>query len=194
MALKQPVYPFIVVLRNGNARLVRLAGTLLGILSIVMLTLRGLSSEGSGLNLITAAICLVFSSWNIAEMRRGRPSRQTITLALAGACMLLAPPFSWGGLLLLVLARIEVEALKPTEIGFSTEHIRVGGWIPRKYPWMALRNVVLLDGMLTLDFSDNRLFQRETDDLDDDAYDGTEDEFNAFCRQQLNATHPASGQ
>ena len=110
-----------------------------------------------------------------------------MTLAIAGAGMILLPPFSWMGLLLLALARIEKEALKPVESGFAEDHIRIGGWRPRKILWTDLKNVVLKDGLLTLDYADNRLFQRETDDLDDEEYDGTEDEFNIFCRRHLKA-------
>jgi hypothetical protein len=71
------------------------------------------------------------------------------------------------------------------EIGFAADHIRIGGWWPKRIPWSALKNVVLKDGLITIDYADNRLFQRETDDLDDEEYDGTEDEFNVFCRRQL---------
>jgi hypothetical protein len=181
------VYPFIVVLRNSNRRAVNIAGGIIGLLSIVMLALRADDPEGSGLNTIAAGGAMVFFCWNILEQRKGRPSRQAMTLAIAGAGMILLPPFSWMGLLLLALARIEREALKPVEIGFAEDHIRIGGWRPRKILWSDLRNVVLKDGLLTLDYADNRLFQRETDDLDDEEYDGTEDEFNIFCRRQLKA-------
>jgi hypothetical protein len=187
MSRTPTVYPFIVVLRNSNRRAVNIAGGIIGLLSIVMLALRADDPEGSGLNMIAAGGAMVFFCWNILEQRKGRPSRQAMTLAIAGAGMILLPPFSWMGLLLLALARIEREALKPVEIGFAEDHIRIGGWRPRKILWSDLRNVVLKDGLLTLDFADNRLFQRETDDLDDEEYDGTEDEFNIFCRRQLKA-------
>ncbi|WP_315814501.1 hypothetical protein [Paraflavitalea speifideaquila] len=38
--------------------------------------------------------------------------------------------------------------------------------------------------MLTLDFVNNRILQREIEDDEDDEAD--EDEFNAWCRKQLN--------
>ena len=185
MSNAQTVYPFIVVLRNQNRRAVNLAGGIIGLLAIIMLALRADDPEGSGLNMIVAAVAMVFFCWNILEQRKGRPSKQAITLAIAGAGMILLPPFSWTGLLLLALARIEKEALKPVEIGFAEDHIRIGGWRPRKILWTDLKNVVLKDGLLTLDYADNRLFQRETDDLEDEEYDGTEDEFNIFCRRHL---------
>lgn len=169
-----------------------MVGGLMGLVSILFLGLRANEPDGSGLNLLVGAVSMVFFCWNIMEQRRGRPSRQAVTLAISGAGMILVPPFSWIGLLFIALARIESEALRPMEIGFAEDHIRIGGWLPKRIPWIALSNVVLKDGLITLDYKDNRLFQRETDDLDDEEYDGTEDEFNVFCRRQLDRSH-ASG-
>jgi hypothetical protein len=43
--------------------------------------------------------------------------------------------------------------------------------------------VMLRDGLLTLDFKDNTLIQKEV--LDDDEPDAPEDEFNEYCRSKL---------
>jgi hypothetical protein len=192
MPHKPVIYPFIIVLRNRNRRAIHMVGGLMGLVSILFLGLRANEPDGSGLNLLVGAISMVFFCWNIMEQRRGRPSRQAVTMAISGAGMILVPPFSWTGLLFIALARIESEALRPMEIGFAEDHIRMGGWWPKRIQWTALSNVVLKDGLITLDYTDNRLFQRETDDLDDEEYDGTEDEFNVFCRRQLDRSH-ASG-
>jgi hypothetical protein len=45
-----------------------------------------------------------------------------------------------------------------------------------------MNNVMLKDGMLTLDFKNNKLLQKETIDEDGDA---DEDEFNAWCRERF---------
>jgi hypothetical protein len=41
----------------------------------------------------------------------------------------------------------------------------------------------LKDGLLTLDFSNNKVVQREIEDDEED--DADEEEFNNFCRNQL---------
>jgi len=43
---------------------------------------------------------------------------------------------------------------------------------------------VLKDGLLTLDFKNNRLMQKEIAD-DEDEDDADEEEFNTWCRDQL---------
>jgi hypothetical protein len=99
--------------------------------------------------------------------------------------LILVPPFHPAGLAFLLLARLESFALKRTEVGFSTEGIRFNGLGGRRHGWSELQNVVLRDGLLTIDFRDNRLFQRYTDDLEDEEYEAGEDEFNVFCREHI---------
>jgi hypothetical protein len=53
----------------------------------------------------------------------------------------------------------------------------------RKFRWSEFNNIILKDGLLTLDFKSNRLLQKEV--LDDDDPDADEDEFNAYCREKL---------
>jgi hypothetical protein len=45
---------------------------------------------------------------------------------------------------------------------------------------------MLRDGLLTIDFNNNTLIQVDTDDEENADYEVTEDEFNAYCRTQLN--------
>jgi len=57
----------------------------------------------------------------------------------------------------------------------------INSLIKKKYPWSDFNNVMLKDGLLTLDFKDNRLIQKEA--IEEDGPDADEDEFNAFCRR-----------
>lgn len=56
---------------------------------------------------------------------------------------------------------------------------------PKKHlAWMDLNNMVLKDGILTIDFKNNRVAQSEVINGEND-YDIDEKEFNDFCRLQL---------
>ena len=46
-----------------------------------------------------------------------------------------------------------------------------------------VNNVILKDGLLTIDFKNNKLFQHIILNSDEDI---SENEFNEFCREQLN--------
>ena len=77
----------------------------------------------------------------------------------------------------------ERQAKFPLEIGFSEDSIVINTLFRRRYRWTDFNNIVLKDDLLTLDFKNNRLLQRETIDEEGDA---EEDEFNDYCREQLN--------
>jgi hypothetical protein len=71
------------------------------------------------------------------------------------------------------------------EIGFTKDHITIGGWFPKKHAWSEIDNIVLNGGILTIDFKNNQLLQLDTDDEEDDEYDVEDEEFNNYCRTQL---------
>ena len=85
------------------------------------------------------------------------------------------------------MAALERYAMLPQEIGFSADHIRFNGWPEKKYGWSDFSNIMLKDDILTMDFRNNKLFQKETDDSADPEYDGSEDEFNQFCMKNLSS-------
>ncbi|NDC77893.1 MAG: hypothetical protein EBZ67_08485 [Chitinophagia bacterium] len=179
------VYDYVVVLKDTNGGSVRRAGTLLSLLGMMMLAYRWTSIPESGASILFLTSGSVLTAWNLLRMRRRQPVRHWPALALTGIGLTLVPPFHPAGIAFLVLARLESFALKRTELGFSETGIRFNGLGGRRIAWSELRNVVLRDGLLTLDYLDNRLFQRDTDDLDDEEYEAGEEEFNIFCREQI---------
>ena len=71
----------------------------------------------------------------------------------------------------------------PLEIGFHAEGVVLNSLFKKKFPWNSFQSVILKDGLLTLDFSNNKIFQKEV--LDDEEPDAEEDEFNDYCRSKL---------
>ncbi|HQD11089.1 MAG TPA: hypothetical protein PLQ65_15565, partial [Flavihumibacter sp.] len=84
----------------------------------------------------------------------------------------------------IVMGLLERQAKKNLEIGFDAEQIVFNNFPRKHYGWQDFSNIVLRDNILTLDYTDNRLFQRETIDEEGDA---DEDEFNAYCQTRLAA-------
>jgi hypothetical protein len=181
-------YPFVVVLRNGHAKAVRTTGIILGIIAVCLLGFRQFSAEGTGSDLIILFPVAILLIWNILRIRNNKPASFRTMLLLTGLGLILVPPFNWIGFLFLLTAGIESYALKPQEIGFGMDHVKFSGPGGRQHAWSEFSNVMLKDGLLTLDFTNNRLFQKETDDTDDEDYDGTEQEFNEFCAARIAAS------
>ena len=72
----------------------------------------------------------------------------------------------------------------PEEIGFDDEGITINTFSKKFYPWSLINNVVLKDGLLTIDYKDNRLFQKE---IEEQVTPVLESEFNEFCHSKLEA-------
>lgn len=65
---------------------------------------------------------------------------------------------------------------------FSTDKIKYTSILLKAIEWNQLNNAILKDGILTIDFKNNKIIQAE---IDDSANNINEKEFNDFCSQQL---------
>ncbi|HMU46277.1 MAG TPA: hypothetical protein PKC72_07920 [Chitinophagaceae bacterium] len=65
---------------------------------------------------------------------------------------------------------------------FSQEDVVYPSFPVKTIPWRKLNNVILKDGLLTIDFKSNKIIQQYVDELKTNV---NEKEFNEFCRQQL---------
>jgi hypothetical protein len=128
---------------------------------------------------------LIFNA--VARFFRKRPLFYRFLLGFAAFGWFLMPiKISWIGLIFAILIFLEAQAKHVVEIGFDTDCIVFNTLFSRRFHWSDFNNIILRDGLLTVDFKNNRLIQREI--VDDEAEDDAdEDEFNAFCREQLNA-------
>ena len=88
------------------------------------------------------------------------------------------------GVFFVLFAILEYQAKRSLEIGFDDDRIVINNVVRQRYDWSAFNNVILKDGLLTLDFKNNRLLQKEVAD-DDEEDDADEEEFNHFCRTRL---------
>lgn len=85
--------------------------------------------------------------------------------------------------MLLLFILLDVIAHKKLVVHVTDKTIVVPYIMQKTVDWKEVNNVILKDGLLTIDFKDNKLFQQLI--LNSDA-DINEKEFNDFCRQQLN--------
>ena len=85
--------------------------------------------------------------------------------------------------MLLLFIVLDVAAHKKLVVHVTDNTIVVPYVVQKEVTWNELNNVILKDGLLTIDFKNNRLFQHIILNSDEDI---NEKEFNEFCRQQLN--------
>ena len=176
-------YDYVVTLKRENAHKTDLVSLLLLIFSLLAFTFVQIRDE---LNLFLCfAILIVVSGLliNLQFKRRNKEMQFRNWLFAAGICWIGMPNLQWLILPFFILALLEAQAKYPLEIGFYSEGIVLNSLFTKKIPWSSLQSVILKDGLLTLDFMNNKLIQKEV--LDDDDPDAPEDEFNDYCRSKL---------
>jgi len=178
-------YPYIVVLKSSTGWQFNTFGFLLNLVSCIFFTREFVFTQEKNIFLI-AGILLVIGLlfYNVARLRSGHKIFFNRPYLISALLWIKMPYMEWLFGAFIILAILERQVKFPLEIGFSETQIVFNTLLKRKYSWTQLSNVVLKDGLLTIDFLDNHLIQREVEeDLDEDEV--SEEEFNAFCRLQL---------
>ena len=184
------IYDYAVTLKNNNTRHVDRLSLLLLFISIVLFMREEMNTHYEvkiAWSVATfAIICIVGYNQYILRKDHKREVNYSRALLIAGFAWLSMPYLRWLAIPFVLMALFERHAKLPVEIGFTNDGIVFNTLFRRRYPWSDFNNIVLKDDLLTLDFKNNRLLQRETVDEDGDA---DEEEFNAYCRQRLAKEH-----
>lgn len=120
--------------------------------------------------------------WTIKNRRKASPQfNYKYPLFVTGCVWLFFPGMRWVSLLFLFFILMDNQARRPLEIGVSDERIVINTLFRKKFEWNEFSNVVLKDGLLTLDFLNNKVIQREIIPQSD----MSEEIFNRFCHDQI---------
>lgn len=90
--------------------------------------------------------------------------------------------FYWAAPVVLLLAVLDYIARRPLLVRFTEQQIDYPSFPARAIAWTELQNVVLKDGLLTIDFVNNKMLQTE---VEASVSKAEEAEFNAFSRQMV---------
>jgi len=134
---------------------------------------------------LAVALLLLIYLFTIAYNNKIRAYIRTFTLATfcLSACWLLAGPW-WVALLSLVLVAFYLGAQRELLITVSASHIIYPSLPKRKILWKELNNLVLKDGLLTIDFKNDHIIQHFPEQKMNWP---DEKEFNEFCKEKLRA-------
>jgi len=176
-------YDYVVTLRRENAGKTDLVSVLLLVFSILSFCYSQIRSGFNGFLTIACLVLLTGLLWNLFLSGKGTTMRFRNWLFACGIFWLGMSYFQWMFILFVFFALLEAQAKYPLEIGFYREGIVLNSLFKKKWPWSSFHSVILKDGLLTLDFRNNKLIQKEV--LDDDEPDAPEDEFNDYCRSKL---------
>jgi len=140
-----------------------------------------------GLPSILAAAALIFAAVYLKVLLRilKAPVIVMLVIAIVVLCLLTWSPY-FAIVLVLHWALEKIIAKEPKYL-VDLNGVKITKLLNEKlYTWVEIQNVVLKDGLLTIDFKNNHIFQSPvtTKDVQPD-----EKSFNQFCRQQLQTTN-----
>src|SRR5882757_8518874 len=178
-------YEYVVILKRESDRAIDTISTLLCSFSaLTFLYALGRARDLNYFLILASFIILAGTGLNIYRSRVKKAVVRFRYLLLLSAIGWIGMPWlQWLSILFIVLTFLESQTKYPLEIGFSADRGVINTLIKRRFDWSVLSNVILKDGLLTMDFKDNRLFQKEV--MDDEDSDADEDEFNDYCRKRL---------
>ncbi len=181
-------YDFIVTLKRSIYKALNLVSALMCVLAVSVsvygLIYTGTSANAFYLILLLDGFIIIFLLYSFFHNRK-KDSIIIFRWALtAGAVLWFLPPQNnlLIALLYIVASFIERQLKLPQEIGFDKEEIVINSFPPKHYQWQEINNIVLKDNMVTVDFKNNKILQKETES---DVSSETEKEFNAFCQERL---------
>ncbi len=178
------VYDYVVTLQNRSRKWVDRFSLLTIATSVLFFSVNYVAGpEKRNIHLLGALLITGLTAFNMYRRSRGAGAVYYNYILMITGLVWASMPFSpWLFFPLLVMGLLERQAKKNLEIGFHKEGVVFNSFPRKKYTWSDFENIVLRGNLLTLDFADNRLLQRETIDEEGDA---DEDEFNAWCRAHL---------
>lgn len=125
-------------------------------------------------------VTIIRSVW--LKKKSGKRINFKHPLFITGILWLFVPGMRWFFILFVFFVLFDHQARQPLEIGISDEQIVINTFFRKKYTWPEFSNVILKDNLLTLDFKNNKVLQRE---IEPHISNVNEAEFNQFCREQI---------
>ncbi len=178
------LYDYMVYIKNERSKYINTISQLLCLISAAFF-LEQQVKIGRSFSFYIASCCIIIAglAWNrYVSQKKDQIVYYRRMLVLAGATWFYMPFMQWLAAPLVLLALLEKHSRLPLEIGITNDRIVFNTLIKREFSWNAFNNIMLKDGMLTLDFKNNRLFQKETVD---DISALEEREFNDYCQVHL---------
>lgn len=183
---QQEEYDFVVTLKHPGFKAYNLITVLMCVLTIAASVFALLQYPFVPLSWVNIALMgIIIFNLSMGLRSRDADTIPTFKWALYAAAFLwLLYPLHlvYISIFFIVAALLERQIKFPQEIGFSREAITFNTFPFKHYEWEQVKNVMLKDNMLTIDFKNNKLIQREIEPAE---LTEEETEFNEFCRRQM---------
>jgi len=184
-------FPYIVVLANN----IRKPAHFISWLQILLTLASGFYFAATHLSLVAVPVLVMLAMMIIVllfSLRRtsesGFPSFFW-TIVVGALCWIILPGGFYIGILFLLAAVLEKQSHIPVEIGIDASGITFNHFPTKSHAWQLIQRCLVKDGILTIDYRNNRLYQRE---ISSDILPEDEKELNAYCAAQIHASIEAT--
>lgn len=139
------------------------------------------------LYLIIAGFIVLWSVYTFVSSRQNNKVAYYRLALFAAAIGWFSEPISnyWMAGLFVIAALLERQVKFPQEIGVDEKGITFNTLPQKEYEWKDINNILLKEGMITVDYKNNNLFQHE---IESDVNPALEREFNQYCQMKLATT------
>lgn len=180
-------YDYVVVLKQRDFKLVDNISLLMLFLAIVVLMESALTpfSYNAVFPITIVALIIGWVAYTFVRKRNGKTAYFRIAMLFAawGLMMTFTMPFTWIAAVYVIAAVAEKQVKFPREVAFDEEEVVFNTFPRSHYHWSEFSNVLLKDGLLTIDFKNNKLLQKE---IDSHVSPQLEKDFNDFCKERIN--------
>ena len=174
---------FELILKNEKEVSYKRISILLLVLNVVgLLFITYLKDFKSWMSLIIAAIAILAAFSPFYFRNKNEKAILTGAFILLSLAWIIAGYWVVGVLNILFMI-LHTAALQRPIVTISENAVTYPSFPKKKVDWQELSNLILKDGLLTIDFKNNRIIQQYTADISSTI---DEKEFNDFCHQQLN--------
>jgi hypothetical protein len=178
------VYDYILVFRSSGHQLVNRISKMMLVLAMSVFLFTS-TIPFTKASIIPIVITVFIISWWVyvyKQEKKGKAVFFRIALLLAAGGWYIQPKGMIIAIIYLLAALLEKQVKFPMEVAFDDDGVVFNTFPKKFYRWNAFKNVVLKDGLLTIDFQNNKFIQRELDSFPSSEI---EIEFNSFCRTRL---------
>jgi hypothetical protein len=175
-------YQFIIELKRPSYKSINWISQLMLLLSLVAFTFvyfQGLAQPKIIISIVGIITWWSFCFW---QAKKGKIVYYRIGLLAAALAWYFVVNGKLIGLIFLVAAILEKQVKFPQEIAFDHDEIVFNTFPKKQYSWTDFNNILIKDGIITIDFKNNKLLQKQ---IQSGSTAQDEQDFNEFCSNRL---------
>jgi hypothetical protein len=136
----------------------------------------------SGLLVMISCVAVIWWIFCWGQSRRNIVPFYRFALLICAWGWYVYPHTLFLSIIYIVAAILEKPVKLLPEIAFDDNEIVINSFPKKRYVWGDLKNVILKDGIITIDCKNNKLIQSE---INEEVSKEVEKEFNNYCKKQL---------